>query len=126
MIPVRMETDVLVLGGGSAGLCSAMAAREAGASVMRGEWRHPWSQSSGRHSPDGKSGVWGQIAGTLVAEESRAVPLAETISWSAPDRCAQGAEPDPMTAAFLRVGKQKVRHILWTCGGVLRNSEGLS
>lgn len=31
-----------------------------------------------------------------------------------------------MTAAFLRVGKQKVRHILWTCGGVLRNSEGLS
>ena len=58
MIPVRMETDVLVLGGGSAGLCSAMAAREAGASVMRGEWRHPWSQPSGSHSPDGKSGVW--------------------------------------------------------------------
>ena len=34
MVPVKMEIDVLVLGGGSAGLCSAMAAREAGASVI--------------------------------------------------------------------------------------------
>ena len=34
MVPVKMEIDVLVLGGGSAGLCNAMAAREAGASVI--------------------------------------------------------------------------------------------
>ena len=33
MRPVELETDVLVLGGGSAGLCAAMAAREAGARV---------------------------------------------------------------------------------------------
>lgn len=33
MTPVKLETDVLVLGGGSAGLCAAMAARETGARV---------------------------------------------------------------------------------------------
>ena len=34
MRPVELETDVLVLGGGSAGLCAAMAAREAGARLL--------------------------------------------------------------------------------------------
>ena len=34
MTPVKLETDVLVLGGGSAGLCAAMSAREAGARVL--------------------------------------------------------------------------------------------
>ena len=33
MTPVKLDTDVLVLGGGSGGLCAAMAAREAGARV---------------------------------------------------------------------------------------------
>ena len=70
--------------------------------------------------------VFGQIAGALAAEESKKISIAQTLDWPDADRCVQGAQADPDASAFLMAEEQEIRRILWTCGGILRNGEGLS
>ena len=70
--------------------------------------------------------VFGQIAGALAAEESKKISIAQTLDWPDAERCVQGAQADPDASAFLMAEEQEIRRILWTCGGILRNGEGLS